>query len=179
MIYDPSQPIDSIFNDIDEMVEYTIAAEVESTQSQTINLALVILNRQRIFKDNTRAWKRTKQAYKTWDKFKHDFREAHLELRETGGTIDKLGFHNANAIVDQMTARLRIDEDERTATATQHATEIDSTNQANAVMESLMHTLLNQVQALNLADTPYHGNNYGRGRGRGRGRGAGRSRGRE
>ena len=26
--------------------------------------------------------------------------KAHLEIRETGGTIDELGFHNANVIVD-------------------------------------------------------------------------------
>ena len=85
------------------------------TQSQTINLALVILNSQRIFKDDIRSWKRTNQAYKTWDNFKHDFREAHLELRETVGTIDELGFHNAKAIVDQIMTRLQIDKDKCTA----------------------------------------------------------------
>ena len=62
--------------------------------------------------------------------------KAHLELRETGGTIDKLGFHNASVIVGLMMARLQVDEDEHTATATQHATKIAPTNQANATMES-------------------------------------------
>ena len=100
MIYNPAQPINIIFKYINNLVKYARAAEAESTQSQTINLALVILNRQRIFKDYIRAWKRTNHAYKTWDNFKQDFREAHLELRETGGTIYELGFHNANAIVD-------------------------------------------------------------------------------
>ena len=51
--------------------------------------------------------------------FKLDLNEAHLELRETGGTIDAMGFHNTNAIVYQMMARLQIYGDERTATATQ------------------------------------------------------------
>ena len=49
MIYDPAQPIDIIFNYIDDLVEYAGAAEVELTQIQTINLALVILNTQQIF----------------------------------------------------------------------------------------------------------------------------------
>ena len=111
MIYDPAQPINIILNSIDYLVEYARAAEAELTHSQTINLALVILNRQRIFKNDIRAWKRKNQAYKTWDNFKHDFCEAHLELRETGGTIDELGFHNANVIVDQMMARLKVDKD--------------------------------------------------------------------
>ena len=75
-------------------------------------------------------------SVKTWDSFKHYFREARLELRESGGTIDELGFHNANATVEQMMARLQIDEDEHTATATQHATELASANQANSTMES-------------------------------------------
>ena len=87
-----------------------------------MNLALVILNRQRIFKENIQAWKRTNQAYKIWDNSKHNFREAHLELKDTGVTIDKLGLHNDNVIVDQIIARLQMDEDERTAIATQHAT---------------------------------------------------------
>ena len=119
-----------------------------------------------------------KPSVKKWENFKHDFREAHLELRETGGTIDDLGFHNANAIVYQMMARLQIDEYKRTATATatatQHATELASTNQANTTMESQIQTLRSQVQALQLTNTPNHGSNYGCGRGHGRGRGAGR-----
>ena len=59
MTYDLAQPINLIFNSINNLVEYTLAAEDEFTQSQTINLALVILHKQRIFKDNICAWKRT------------------------------------------------------------------------------------------------------------------------
>ena len=135
MIYDPAQPIDIIFNSIDNLVEYARASEAELTQSQTINLALVILNKQRIFKDDIRVWKRKNHAYTTWTNFKHDFREAHLELQEKGGTINELGFHNANTIFNQMMARLQVDEDERVASATQHATTLSSSNQATATME--------------------------------------------
>ena len=89
-----------------------------------------------------------KPRVKTWDNFKHDFRKAHLELRETGGTIDALGFQNANAIVYQIMVRLQINKYERPATAKQHATKLASANQANTTMESQMQNLLNQVQAL-------------------------------
>ena len=122
MIYDTAQPIDTIFNAINDLVECARAAKAELNQIHTINLALVILNRQRIFKDDIQVWKRTNQAYQKWDNFKHDIYEAHLELRETGGTIYKLGLHNANAILDQMMARLQIDEEKCTATATQYVT---------------------------------------------------------
>ena len=94
------QTINIIFNSINDLVKYSIAAEAELIYSQKINLSHIILNRKHIFKDDIRAWKRKNKAYKTWDNFKHDFCEANLELRETGGTIDELGFHNANAIVD-------------------------------------------------------------------------------
>ena len=43
-------------------------------------------------------------------------------------------------------------------------------------MKSQMQSLLTQVQALQLANTPNHGNNYGRSRDCGRGRGAARGR---
>ena len=55
MIYNPEKPIDNIFNSIDNLVEYARASEAELTQSQTINLDLVILNKQQIFKDDIRA----------------------------------------------------------------------------------------------------------------------------
>ena len=74
MTYDPAQPINSIFNSMDDLVEYAIAVEADLTQRQTINLSLVILHRHQIFRDNMRAWKRTNLAYKTWDIFKHYFR---------------------------------------------------------------------------------------------------------
>ena len=50
LIYDPSQPIDIIFNYIDNLVEYAREPEAELTHSQTINLTLVILNKQQTFK---------------------------------------------------------------------------------------------------------------------------------
>ena len=66
MTYDPAQPINLIFNSIENPVEYSLSAEAELTQSQTINVALVILQKQRIFKDEIRAWKHTTPAYNTW-----------------------------------------------------------------------------------------------------------------
>ena len=74
-----------------------------------------------------------------------------------------------------MMVRLQVDEDERASTATKHATTLVSVNQDNTTMELQMQTLLAQVQALQLTNTPNHGINYGRGRGRGAGRGRGRS----
>ena len=162
MNYDPSQPTDLILNSIDELVKYALADKPELNQSQTINPALVILHEQRIFKDDIRECKSTNPAYKTWDNFKHKFQEDHLDFRETGRTIDKLGFHNINAIVDQIMARLQIDEDERTSNASQHATKLASTNQTNATMVPQMQNILSQVHALQLANTHKNQTNHGK-----------------
>ena len=43
MTYDPAQPIDLIFNSIENLVEYAREDDAELTHSQTINLALVIV----------------------------------------------------------------------------------------------------------------------------------------
>ena len=80
MTYDPAQLIGIIFNSIDELFEYVRSAEAELTQIQKINLVLVILHIKQIFKEDIREWKHTNPAYKTWENFKHDFQEAHLEL---------------------------------------------------------------------------------------------------
>ena len=44
MTYSPYQPIDLIFNPISDLVKYALAADMELTQSHTINLVLVILH---------------------------------------------------------------------------------------------------------------------------------------
>ena len=42
------------------------------------------------------------------------FRTAHQELRDTDTTIDELGYHSANSIVEQIVDRLREEEAEAT-----------------------------------------------------------------
>ena len=44
---------------------------------------------------------------KTWINFIDHFRTAHEELRYTDATIDELGYHSANAIVEKIVDRLR------------------------------------------------------------------------
>ena len=62
MAYNRAQLINLIFNSINDLVEYSREAKTELTQSQTINLALVVLRKQRVFKDYIRACKRNNTA---------------------------------------------------------------------------------------------------------------------
>ena len=43
----------------------------------------------------------------TWQNFKLEFTTAHQELRDTGATVDELGFSSANAIVAQIFDQIR------------------------------------------------------------------------
>ena len=43
----------------------------------------------------------------TWQNFKLEFTTAHQELRNTGATVDELGFSSANAIVAQIVDQIR------------------------------------------------------------------------
>jgi hypothetical protein len=47
-----------------------------------------------MFKDDIRAWKRRDAPDQTWANFKTTFREAHLELRESAGTVGDELYHN-------------------------------------------------------------------------------------
>ena len=44
-----AQPMDLIVNSIDDLVKHALAAEAELTQSQKMNLALIIFHKQRYF----------------------------------------------------------------------------------------------------------------------------------
>ena len=121
MTYDPAQPINLIFNSINDLVEYDLSAESELTQSQTINLDLAISHKKRISKTTSlrgnaplRGTKIGKISITTSEK---------LTL-----SSERPAEKSTKAIVDQIMERLRINKDKHTATATQHATKLASAN---------------------------------------------------
>ena len=137
----------------------------------------------------------------TWLNFINHFRTAHQELRDTDATIDELGYHSANAIVEQIVDRLQSEETEETGISQEEYQPIVSQPppmptpaplpplaQANAVvepnmtrMDQMMTNMTNMFETMQHNNAPY-GRGYGRGRGRGRpyqnNRGRGRGRGR-
>ena len=46
-------------------------------------------------------------ADKKWINFIDNFRQAHQELRNTDSTINELGFHNVNTIIEYIVDRLK------------------------------------------------------------------------
>ena len=83
-ILDPTDPIDILFSEIDDLVDIFTLQNDALTQQQIINMAYVIIERSKVFKKDLRDWNKKADAHKTWNNFKTHFREAQQELRNSG-----------------------------------------------------------------------------------------------
>jgi hypothetical protein len=109
MHYDPVTPVDNIFNKIEDLLEYGDLANCPFSQPQAISKAYNLINRTGKFREAIKAWNRLPQVQKTWINFKVHFREAHLELTETGElTLEQAGYGQAN-LVEDIVNRLSIE----------------------------------------------------------------------
>ena len=65
-IYDPTLPIDNIFNSITTLAELAAAANIPYSEQQKITIAYNILNRSGRFVSDIKEWKRLPLAQQTW-----------------------------------------------------------------------------------------------------------------
>ena len=99
MFYNPTHPVDVIFNKVEDLLDFSIAAHADYTKQQLINIAYVIINNANNYQHYICDWSRLHQARKTWAVFKTHFCQAHQELRESGDLMVKeTAFHSANLI---------------------------------------------------------------------------------
>ena len=98
MSYSLSQPIDIIFNALDDLTDYAELSETPFTERQIIGKAFVILNRTQRFEQPLLAWKRRGRLQQTWTNFKNFFRTAHKELRSVNNfTLEEAQRHQERA----------------------------------------------------------------------------------
>ena len=105
--YSITDPIDDIFNAVEDLCEIAEFAESPYSPRQQVNIGYLIVNRQPIFRGDVRKWMRKPLVDKTWVNFITHFRQAHQELRDTDASMEELGYQSANAIVEQIVDRLR------------------------------------------------------------------------
>ena len=94
-----ADPIDQIFNEIEDLAELGELSNKPFTESQLIDFGFIIINKCRAFRNDVREWIRRAENEKNYANFKLHFTEAHLELRATDATVDELGYHSACAVV--------------------------------------------------------------------------------
>jgi hypothetical protein len=77
MTYNTKYPIDTVFNAVEDYVDYAELGNQPLTQRQVIAKAYVILNKTRRFKTDITDWNRRPDLKKSWINFKDNFRRAH------------------------------------------------------------------------------------------------------
>ena len=148
MTYDPRQPVDIVYNEIEDLHDFSHAANAIYTQQQLMNMAYNIFLKTGVFKSAIREWKRKPMAQKTWVSLKTHFRQAQQELKETNGlTVDQTSFDHANLVqqvVEGVQAALRPTEEENEL-ADEYMENVANmtTNQ-----QELLPTLIQQMQQM-------------------------------
>jgi hypothetical protein len=97
--YDPAQPIETLFDQVEDAVDLAAAAQAPYTIAQIVAYAYNNVFQTGLFADACRDWRRRPAIEKTWVQFKVDFALAHQELRESLLTTQGAGYHAANALI--------------------------------------------------------------------------------
>jgi hypothetical protein len=108
LAWDPQQPVESLFKQIQDCAEYSEAGGVIIGHTQQINIGYAKIFATGHFMSACRRWNEKPHAEKTWAQFKAHFSAAHRRHKQTqgGGSVATPGYHSANAAVgkteDQM-----------------------------------------------------------------------------
>jgi hypothetical protein len=112
MHYDISQPVDAVFNAIEDLSDLSEHATSPMSAQQQIDLAYVILAREPILQQDIRHWNRRPAGDRTWNNMLSHFREAHTDLSALPTAADvypQQPHHQANSvdtIADMVAQRL-------------------------------------------------------------------------
>jgi hypothetical protein len=99
--YNTKDPIDVVFNAVEDYADFAELANQPMTQNQTIAKAYVTINKTGRFKQGIIDWNKKAEAIKTWVNFKVHFQQAHQDFRETTDVTleeSELQRNNANLV---------------------------------------------------------------------------------
>jgi hypothetical protein len=100
--WDPHQPVETLFKQIQYCADYSEAGGVPIGPSQQINVGYAKIFATGHFMSACRRWNEKPAADKTWTHFKSHFAAAHRQHKQMQGeTAANAGYHSANAVVTQ------------------------------------------------------------------------------
>jgi hypothetical protein len=100
--WDPQQPVETLFKQIQDCADYSEAGGVPIGPSQQINVGYAKIFATGQFMSACRRWSEKPAAEKTWTHFKSHFAAAHRQHKQMKGeTAAHVGFHSANAAMTQ------------------------------------------------------------------------------
>ena len=183
MHYDISQPVDNVFNTIDDLADLSEQAGSPMTAQQQINLAYVIFARQPILQQDLRLWNRKPAIDRTWQNMLTHFREAQADLNSLPTAADiyhQQPPHQANAVsnmADLVAQRLletmQPQEELPVAAPLDQANALQHREADLQAREIAMQTQMQEMMALMRASTTGLSNNRNRNSSNNRGRGRG------
>ena len=97
--YDPTQPMETLYNQIEQAVDIAEAGQQPYTNKQVLTRAYNLILQTGLFTDPCREWRHKLPADKTWNNFKIHFAKAHKELRQQQDTAHRTGMHATNAVI--------------------------------------------------------------------------------
>jgi hypothetical protein len=101
-VWDPQQPVESLFKQIQDCADYSEAGGVPIGPSQQINVGYAKIFATGHFMSACHPWNEKPAAEKTWTHFKSYFAAAHRQYKQMKGeTAAHAGFHLANAAMTQ------------------------------------------------------------------------------
>jgi hypothetical protein len=100
-LYDPNQPIKTLFQKIQDAWAFAVAGGHPYGAAMIVNVAYTLVFNTGLFPDACWAWQSRDIAGKMWAQFKLDFATAHHEFRLTNQTAQQSGFHSANMMIEQ------------------------------------------------------------------------------
>ena len=92
MSYDITEPIDVIFNSVDDLREIAELAGRPYSPIQMVDLGYMVIVKQPIFRSDVRRWLRHLPGNQTWQDFQNVFTDAHHELMDTEAPVNEIDF---------------------------------------------------------------------------------------
>jgi hypothetical protein len=88
MPYDPNQPIESLFQKIQDARAFSIAGGQPYGNAMIVSFEYTLVFNTGLFPDACQMWQVRPAAQKSWTNFKIHFADAHREFRLTNQTVE-------------------------------------------------------------------------------------------
>ena len=172
MTFHPADPMILLYNPIKKLAKMAVAAGIQYTQDQVLDMGLTVIKNTRDFERALGDWEAKPAADKNWINFKLHFNEAQKQLKAIRGpTMQQAGYHQLNMLAHQFRSELEERDNDlltvlksmdtaTTAPSQQSQTAVSTitpvTHQANATSTDVqmeMIALLRKIEA-NLSTCP-------------------------
>ena len=80
--WNQNEPIETIFSQVEECIEFAQHGNAPFTNTQVLNAAYYIISQAKIFKDTCKEWKKLPATEKIWPNFKTAFFQAYTDWKE-------------------------------------------------------------------------------------------------